>query len=91
MKKPLEKVFVRPAPGCKVRKGLHQEFLKAAGETVELTIYWRRRILMKDVIKGKATLEQSATGRPSKTDAPTKAAAGKAAKNTSSTETGAKQ
>lgn len=49
MQKP-DTVFVKPSPGCKVRKGLNQPFLEDAGEHVERTIYWRRRIRQGDVV-----------------------------------------
>lgn len=49
MQKP-DTVFVKPSPGCKVRKGLGQPFLEDAGEHVERTIYWRRRIRQGDVV-----------------------------------------
>ena len=51
MSKPLPKAFVKPAPGCLVRKGLGQPFLKPEGEEVELTTYWLRRINMVDVVR----------------------------------------
>lgn len=41
---------LKPAAGLKVRKPDGQH-LKAAGENVELTSYWQRRIIAGDVIE----------------------------------------
>ncbi|HEY1035548.1 MAG TPA: DUF2635 domain-containing protein [Pseudoxanthomonas sp.] len=44
--------FLRPADGVKVR---HPDgrALSAAGETVDMTSYWRRRLAAGDVLAGK--------------------------------------
>ena len=46
----LKTVFVKPSPGCMVRKGVGQPFLSDEGESVPLDIYWKRRIRMEDVV-----------------------------------------
>ena len=73
-KKPLPRAFVKPSPGCLVRKGLGQPFLKEEGEEVELTIYWLRRIRMKDVVRCSAVtvLGEDASAEAPKSQDPKK-------------------
>lgn len=46
----MKKVFVKPAEGCLVRKGLGKPYLAKEGEEVTLDTYWMRRLRMKDVV-----------------------------------------
>lgn len=46
-----KEVLLKPAPGCKVRDPITKKFLADEGEYKPLTMYWRRRIRMFDVIK----------------------------------------
>lgn len=49
MAKEIEKVFVKPIPGGRVRDPITLKPLDKDGELKPLTTFWRRRLRMKDV------------------------------------------
>lgn len=46
----MEKVYVKPAQGLKIRDDKTKQFLPESGKVVELTSYWVRRLQCGDVL-----------------------------------------
>lgn len=47
-------MFVRPAPGLKVRDPVLRDHLPAEGREVADSVYWQRRLRDRDVLPGRA-------------------------------------
>ncbi len=47
----LPEVFVKPAPGLRVRDPMTRELLPETGATVPLNAFWRRRLEDGDVVR----------------------------------------
>lgn len=47
----LPQVFVKPAPGARVRDPVTRELLPEAGAPVPLNAFWRRRLEDGDVVR----------------------------------------
>jgi len=46
----MERVYLKPSPGSRVRDPVTKEVLSEMGKEVNLSSFWVRRIQMKDVI-----------------------------------------
>jgi hypothetical protein len=68
VKKPLDRVFVKPGEGLKVRRPVQEggALMSPEGEMVKLNSYWNRRLAAGDVVlaEPKTTLETVGERRP---------------------------
>lgn len=57
-------MFVKPAPGLKVRDPISRLHLPETGKEVPESTYWMRRLAAKDVVPAKALKSAPATAAP---------------------------
>lgn len=55
----IKTIFIRPAPGLKVRDPVTKQHLREDGEEKPRSTYWLRRLAKGEVIEGKHAAPQS--------------------------------